>query len=321
MEHLPIEKLQAQATPAIDVLLVQSEMSDKLRRYLISCQVEGKSAATTGIYTYTITSFIRFLEENLPTLSLSTISTDDVRLFLLSLQNRNLSPSTVQSHYRALNTFFNWLVNEGYLKTSPMARIKPPRVSPDILIKPFTRHQIDDLVLLCSGKTFIDLRNRAIVFMFLDTGLRLAELAGIKLTDIDIDQRTITVLGKGGKERRVKFGHETKKVLLRYVLARDDKYNCLWVTRTRTPMTRRGVQTAIFRLCTRAEIVGAKRGPHSFRHTAAMAFLMNSEDPFALQTLLGHSTLEMTRRYTRSLQEKHMLNVYEKASPVDNMRL
>jgi len=109
--------------------------------------------------------------------------------------------------------------------------------------------------------------------------------------------------------------------LLQYVLARDDMHDSLWVTRTRTPMTMFAIQSVVGRLCRRAGVVGTKRGPHTFRHTAAMNFLLNSEDPFALQTMLGHSTLEMTRRYTRSLQEKHMLKVHDKASPVDNMKL
>jgi len=201
-----------------------------------------------------------------------------------------------------------------------MQNIKPPKI-PKKIIKPFSSQDINNLLLLCAGNKFLDLRNRAIVLLFLDTGLRLAELASIQLQDIDFDDETIRVLGKGSKERIVRMGKTTQKALLKYILSRRDDYPCLWLTEERKPLTVEGIQTAIKRLCRRAEITDARPSPHTFRHTAAILYLRNKGDIFTLQNMLGHASLEMTRRYLSSLGADDMIKAHKIASPVDNLNL
>jgi len=202
-----------------------------------------------------------------------------------------------------------------------MAKIKPPKLE-KLLVTPFSRQDIDNLLTLCGGTAFVRVRNRAIVLLFLDTGLRLSELAGIQLGHIDVGRGVIRVLGKGAKERLVRMGTTTQKALLTYVLRRDDSHECLWVTASRRePMTARAIQVMVKRLCRLAEIDGPKCGPHTFRHTAAINYLRNGGDQFTLQVMLGHSSLEMTRRYVSSLGAEDMMRVHEKASPVDNLGL
>lgn len=157
--------------------------------------------------------------------------------------------------------------------------------------------------------------------MFLDTGLRLEELANIQLQDVNFDHGTIKVMGKGAKERLVGIGRATQKALLKYLLMRTDNHDCLWVTEERMPLKRRGVQTAIGRLAERAGITDAKRGPHTFRHTSATMALRNGASPFYVQSLLGHATLAMTRRYTETVNSEDAVKAHRKFSPVDNMRL
>lgn len=155
--------------------------------------------------------------------------------------------------------------------------------------------------------------------MFLDTGLRLTELSNIQLCDINLDRGTINVFGKGSKERLVKIGNVTLKALLHYLILRNDQHSCLWIKEERKPMTRNGIQTTIKRLCKRAEITGVKMGPHTFRHIAAINYLRNGGGEFTLQVMLGHSTLQMTRRYVSSLNAEDMIRIHKMASPVDNM--
>jgi len=214
-------------------------------------------------------------------------STSQIREFLLSLQG-TLKHSSVHIYYRSLKTFFNWLVAEGYIEKSPMQNIKVSQ-PPDPLIRPFSREDIDNLLILCSGSSFLDIRNRAIILLFIDTGLRLSELASIQYKDVDSDREVIKVKGKGAKECVVKIGHGVQKVLLKYMNQVD--YNsvddCIWVTEERKPMKRAGIQIAIRRLCHRAEITDAKPGPHTFRHTAAINLLRNGMGEFVLQVTLG----------------------------------
>lgn len=313
-------KNQLRSLSAVETLSTftknDADLPKLLNGYLIACKVEGKSPKTLEGYCQAISGFVLFVQGNNLPQKVSEISANDVRLFLLSLQERGLSPYSIRTYYRTLKTFFNWLESEGFIKESPMVRIRSPRL-PRKIIRPFSREDIDNLLSVCSGNHFVEHRNRAIVLLFLDTGLRLAELASIQLADIDFDRETIRVMGKGAKERVVRIGKTTQRALLRYILLREDNHPCLWVTEERRPMTRRGIQIAIRRLCQRAGIVDAKCGPHTFRHTAAINYLRNGGDIFTLQNMLGHSTLEMTRRYTNSLGVEDMIRVHRKASPVD----
>jgi len=106
------------------------------------------------------------------------------------------------------------MVEEGYIEKSPMATMKPPRL-PETMVKPFTREQMNQLIECWDDTRFLGARNKAIICMFYDTGLRLQELASIQLKDIDINNRLIKVWGKGSRERVVCFGKATLKALLK----------------------------------------------------------------------------------------------------------
>ena len=162
------------------------------------------------------------------------------------------------------------------------------------------------------------------VLVLLDTGLRLSELAGIQLHDINMDQESVVVFGKGSKERCVRIGKGTQKALLRYLLrryliTRTDEHDCLWVSEERRPMTCSGVQTTLKKLSQRVGIKDAKPGPHTYRHTAAILCLRNGMGEFNLQMMLGHSTLAMTRRYVSTLNNDDVFKAHRKASPVDRL--
>jgi len=313
LDHLTNNKIQIGGVSRLDLL------TDQLSAFLLSCKVDGLSPATLRNYRYQLGAFIKFCLEANQT-DAHCITAHHIRLFLQKLQETN-NPISVSDYYKAIKRFFNWLIEEGIFEgASPLQNIKLGRL-PKSKRMPFSQRDIDNLLLLCSGNRFLELRNRAIILLFLDTGLRLSELANIQLKDIDFDRETIKVMGKGAKERVVKMGKATQKSLLRYLLMRRDNYPCLWVTEERKPLTCDGVQVTIKKLCHRADITDTKPGPHTFRHTAAIHFLRNGGTEFTLQLLLGHSTLRMTRHYVESLGEEDMIKAHRLASPVDNMFL
>lgn len=318
VDHSPINKFQEGVLSGLDHSLAPNGLQNQAKHYLLSCKVEEKSPLTIQTYGRRITSFIRFVECLGLANDASDISSYHIRLFLSSLQHQGCKASTINSYYRTLQTFFNWLVAEGAISKTPMTNIKPPKV-PKTKPQPFSEQDIENLLSLCSGKTFLAVRNQAIILLFLDTGLRLAELANIQLRDVDFDRGLIKVMGKGSKERVVRMGKTTQKALLHYLLKRNDNYPSLWVTEERTPLHRDGVQVAIKRLCHRARITDAKPGPHTFRHTAAINYLRNGGSEFTLQIMLGHATLQMTRKYVSSLGAEDMIKMHEIASPVDRM--
>lgn len=316
LDRLTNNKTQAQAVSGLDLLTTSKNLATQLETFLLSCRVDELSPATIKNYQYQLRRFVSFCIK-LSQDDAHYITSHHVRHFLLSLQETN-NPTSIGDYYKTLKRFFNWLIAEGILSDTPMHNIKPPR-KVDKIVKPFSAQDIEHLLILCSGNRLLDLRNKAIILMFLDTGLRLSELANIQLADVNFDQETIRVMGKGKKERVVRIGKTTQKALLRYLLARSDSQLCLWVTEESKPLTRDGVQSAIKKLCYRAGITDAKPGPHTFRHTAAIHCLRNGMGEFALQMMLGHATLRMTRRYVSTLGQEDMIKAHLKASPVDKM--
>lgn len=313
LESLLSGKHDTQLNTILGALLSGKSLPLPVRNYLISCQVEGKSPRTIEVYSMVLSK----LCDNCNPL---TVTTSDIRLFLLALQGHNKKPATVHIYYRSLKTFYNWLVAEKMLKESPMVNIRAPKL-PRVLIRPFTNEDIGRLMLFCSGSSFLDLRCRAMFLMLLDTGIRLEEISGLRLTDLDFTAETIRIMGKGSKERIVRMGKKAQKALLQYLLKRQDDYAEVWLSEEHTPMTRRGIKTCVERYCKKAVISGARPSCHTFRHTAAVSYLRNGGDLFTLQIMLGHSNLETTRRYASSLGSEDVIRVHTKASPVDNLRL
>lgn len=234
---------------------------------------------------------------------------------------RRATYSTVHHYYCVLKAFFNWCVRDDFISKSPLAKVKlaNPKLN---VIQPYTEQEIKKLISLCDydlkrGAKFLGSRNKAIVFMLLDTGLRVNELSNIKLEDIDTERGWIKVIGKGAKERVVRIGATAQKALWRYLVYRkDNKHLELWLTEERRPMARGGIQIMVKRLKDRAG-VKSKGNCHRFRHTFALNFLRQDRNPFNLQYLLGHSDLRMVRHYVSTLGMEDALKAHEQASPAD----
>jgi len=314
--HLIADKTQTQALSALHHLIAQNDLNGQLEAFLLTCKVEELSPATLHYYRYQAGAFVRFCA-SMGTRVPTEVTPDHIRLFLLKLQETN-NRTSINDYYRAVKRFFNWMIEEAILESNPMARIRSPKKE-DKIIQPFTTQQIGDLLFLCDDRKFFGVRNKAIILTFLDTGLRLSELASIQLNDIDFDQETIKVMGKGARERVVRIGKKTQKAIPRYLLVRNDSYPCLWVNQERKPLTAWGIQVMIKNLGKRAELQGVRCSPHTFRHTFATTALKNGAGEFEVQSLLGHRDLRMTRRYAETLRSENAVLGHRRWSPVDNL--
>jgi integrase/recombinase XerD len=237
-------------------------------------------------------------------------------------RKRVRSMRTVRGYFSSLNAFFNWAVREELLIKSPMinlARPKIPRFIPD----PFSEQEIRALLTACKSLTErSSMRMGAMLLLLLDSGARVGEILRLKMADLDLEQGRAKVMGKGAKERYIYFGKATKRVMWRYIsLARAEpvpNVENLFLTFDGRPLPQRQFAHLLNKL---AEIAGVKRvHPHRFRRTAAVQFLRNGGNIFALQKLLGHETLEMVRRYVE-LASDDVADAHHKASPVDGWRL
>lgn len=297
--------------------LNDGSLGNHLKLFLLNCQVNNLSHQSIADYAQKIGSFVTFCD-TMGVSHLGEVNTNHVRLFLINIQQR-CKPISVKDYYGCINRFFNWLIEEEVIQQNPMSKMHPPKV-PKELIKPFTSQEITDLLTLCDN-TFLGIRNRAIILTLLDSGLRLSELAALKLEDINLDQGIIKVMGKGAKERLVRIGKETQRAMLKYLLQRNDNLDCLWVSEERRPLNAEGIQTMIRRLGKRAGITGTRCSPHTFRHTFGTSALKLGADIRDVQTLLGHSTLTMTLKYVSTVNSEQAVKKHQRFSPVDNMRL
>ena len=302
-------------------LATRGDLRACLQLLVVSCQVDSYSEFTIRDYQDKLGKFVNYLA-SMGITSPGKVTPSHIRLFLLKKKEEGCNQTTISNNYRAVHRYFSWLVEEHVIKreANPMANIKPPRV-PETIIVPFQAEHIKRLLLLCDDRKFLGARNRAIILVFVDTGLRLSEMASIQIADIDFDHETIKVMGKGAKERVVRIGKTAQKVVLRYLLMRSDNLPCLWVSEERRPLTHWGIEIVVQRLGKRAGLKNVRCSPHTFRHTFATDSLEYGAAEWEVQSLLGHSTLTMTRRYTKTLRSQKAAMGHRRFSPVDNMRL
>lgn len=298
-----------------------TELEEAFTNYLLSCRIESKSVLTIETYQIRLGQFIKYTKQQ-HILRPGSVTAYHIRLFLLSLQERKLEPATLNAFYRTIRAFFNWCAAEGLIKQdkNPMQNIKAPKI-PLKLPTPFTMTEIMKLITVASGKRFVDVRNLALVLIFLDTGLRLGEMANLKLKDFNVENGLFKVMGKGAKERLVRLGKKAQKALFKYLLLREDDYDCIWISENRKPLTKYGIEIAIQDLCKRAGINRPHRGPHTFRHTFGTVSLRNKADIREVQTLLGHSTLKTTLLYVSTVGSEDAIKSHCQFSPVDNLKI
>lgn len=253
---------------------------------------------------------------------LDSLGTKEIRAFLAYVgavapvggrwgnrnQVRKNSPRTVHTYWERLRTLFAWGVAEGIIETSPMDVIKPPASRSD-QIQPFTGNQVQAL-LTAARRSHHPKRDLALCLFLLDTGVRASELCFLQVKDLDLENKQATILGKGHKRRRVYFAVPTLEALKSYLeTAARRPVDPVFHGERGPRLTRSGVQQLVHRLGRKARLTGVRCSPHTFRHTFAIWFLRNGGQVFALQALLGHTDLTMTRRYVAiahaDLEEQH----------------
>lgn len=214
-----------------------------------------------------------------------------------SPQTEKLSPRSIETYCRGIRAFFGFLAREELINSSPMARVKLPKV-PRRVTPTFTQQEIERLLSQPDKKTRRGFRDYAVMLALVDTGARVSEIANLKLADVDLENGQLKVMGKGGKERYLPFGHKVAKVLLKYKLKyRPEPVGTenFFLNNTGGPLSAGSIEKACKRY---GRMAGLDRcHPHKLRHTSSVLYLRNGGDPFSLQKKLGHSSLQMTRHY------------------------
>jgi len=267
-------------------------------------RAENKSHNTVLVYSSAIRDFGDFLESHgMPTVP-DHIRREHVESFIdWLLHEKGAKPATANNRYRGLQSYFGWLVSDGEIKDSPMARMKPPRV-PETPPPVLTDEQIGRLFKQCDGQDFTGRRDTAILRLLIDSGMRRGELAGLTLSDLDLDRGTARVTGKGSRVRQVSFGKKATRDLDRYLRVRaqhkDAALPNLWLGQ-HGPITPNGVYQIVTAIAQRARV---KAYTHLFRHTSAHLWLSAEGSETNLMAHMGWRSRSMLQRYGASMLEQ-----------------
>lgn len=317
------------ATDAPTATLALDDLRELLPDFQRHLKAKNKAPNTIDSYLKVAGDFVDFLvEQGMPT-GASAVSREHVEHFFVTMQERPnartgepLSEAYVAKYYRSLQQFWRWLEEvEGEIPTSPMAKMTPPTVNEqpvDVLTEP----QLKMLLATAKGKTYENLRDRALLLLFIDTGARCGEIAPVKVDDFDFDADVLHVMGKGRRGRALPFGATTGEALRRYFRARARHKKAAstekaWVGK-QGPLTEWGIRQMFNR---RAKDAGVPNvHPHKFRHTFAHRWLAEGGQEQDLMRLAGWRSREMLARYGASAADERARNAHRKADLVDRLK-
>lgn len=231
----------------------------------------------------------------------------------LAIKAETCRPSTVQTYWRYLKGFFEWLLAEGDIDTNPMAGVPKPIVPP-IEIRVLTASEVRQLLDTCKGKGAENRRDLALLTIMLDTGLRLTEVTNLKFEDVSED-RTLRVFGKGRKWRTVALGETSSAALDRWLRIRGDRPGGLWTGR-RGDLTPNGVRLVVRR---RGRMIGSRVHPHMLRHTFVDNWLRNGGSEVDLSRLAGWTSTAMASRYAQHRAAERAITAHKTIAPLDRL--
>ena len=304
--------------------------------YEVCNRCENKSPRTISWYTANLHQFKDYLhKQHLPD-AIDVIDIKMLRQYVLYLLKRplfpgkksvqtkkgTLSPSSVHGHGRTLKAFFNWLLREELIEKNPTKGLKPPKV-PKTLISILSDKEIATILNSFSRSNPLDMRNQTIFMLLIDTGIRIGEAIGLKVDNLYLNDGYIKVFGKGQRERIVPIGNNVQKAIHKYLFRfrsklSDTSINNVFLSIRNKQMSENSMKLMFRRLAVKTEI--KRLHAHLCRHTFATKFLSNGSDIFTLQKILGHSTLEMVRRYS-NLNSDHVRAQHQRFSPLDRLKV
>ena len=289
----------------IEVTSIKDELvedtTDYAKMFIAAKRIEGCSERTLNYYETTIKTMVDKLSKKV-----NSIETEDLRNYLSEYQAKNnCSKVTIDNVRRILSSFFAWLEDEDYIMKSPVRRIHKVKATQTVK-ETYTDEELEEMRDAC-----LEIRDLAMVDFLASTGVRVGELVNLDRVDIDMQERSCVVLGKGGKEREVYFDARTKIHLQNYLNSRIDNNTALFVSLLR-PYDRLKISGVEIRLRELGKRINIKKiHPHKFRRTMATKAIDKGMPIEQVQVLLGHRKIDTTLQYAM-VNQNNVRNSHKK---------
>ena len=291
--------------------------TDSFLKYLAA--ERNYSSATIRSYAKDLSMFQEFLEEQNPNASWTAVEAEDVREWVIYLMDeQKMAASSVNRRLSAMRSFYKYLRRVGRVSINPMEKVVAPKKKRPL---PYyvRESEMDKLLeLTAEDRSFKGIRDRLVLMMFYETGIRRAELLGMTDASVDLVTKQIKVTGKRNKQRIIPFGEELESEIKAYQIAREETlgqrtFPALFVTEKGTAMNEKQVSKIVKENLSKVTTI-KKRSPHVLRHSFATAMLNNKADLTSIQKLLGHESVSTTEIYTHVSFEE-LKSEYKNAHP------
>lgn len=299
-------------------------LQDVIKEFIFEIKLRNYSERTIKGYKNNILKFARYMENEFEIVEIEDITHIHIKSYLNFLKENGLTEVYINTILKNLRSFYKYCFTEGYclniaLKVGWLRERK-------IIIKTFSDNEIRKMMDVYNYSSYIHARNKCIMAILIDTGIRNFELCQLKITDIR--ETVIYIMGKGKKERVVPISPYLKKIMIKYERIREGylknnilHYDNYFLSYRNKPLTIEAVER-IVRLCGEKANVNKniRCSPHTCKHYFAQAQLRNGLDVYSLSRLLGHENVTITKRYLQGLKDNEVLELGVKSSPLMNLK-
>lgn len=298
-------------------------INDVYREYMYEIKTKNYSERTIKGYKNNLNKFFNYCKSEFEVLELEEITHLHIRQYLNFLKNKNLSETYINTILKNIRSFYAYCYKEEYCLNiaKKVSFLKEKKV----VIESFTDAEVRKMLDAYKMDTYMNARNKCIVAILIDTGVRNSELCDI--TNIDVKETVIHIFGKGRKERIVPISPMLKKIMIKYERIREMylkdsivSYDNYFLSYRGKPLTVEAVERILKIAGQRARVRESIRcSPHTCRHYFAQTQLRNGLDIYSLSRLLGHETVDITKRYLQSIKDEKIIEMSISTSPLMNL--
>lgn len=298
---------------------------DLIKEYIYEIKTRNYTERTIKGYRNNVLKFQKFVKDEFGIIEIEEITHLHIKNYLSYLQSKGLSAVYINTILKNIRSFYKYCFKEGYC-LNITTKVSWQREK-KIVIETFEDKEIKRMLDVYKFDSYINARNRAIIYTLVDTGIRNLELCSLTITDVR--ESTIFILGKGNKERIVPISPMLKKILIKYERIRNSylkdnilHYDNYFLSYRNKPLTVEAIERVVKIAGSKAKVrKNVRCSPHTIRHYFAQAQLRNGLGVYELSRLLGHESINITKRYLQGLKDKEVLEMGMKTSPLMNLKL